>query len=264
MDLWFVAALIVAVLAFLILLSLIRAVTVYEFERGLKYKRGRFQGLLGPGLYWLFKPFSEIQKVDIRPAFASITGQEVLSSDGVTLKVSLAAQYQIVGPEVAVNRVADYQSTLYLELQLALREIIGSEPIDDVLAKRADFGRLLLEKTADSARAMGLELLQVEIKDIMFPGELKKIFSQVVKARQEGLAALEKARGETAALRNLANAARLMDANPNLMQLRLLQVMGQTSGNTVVLGMHPSSPVPIPAKGKPEIESAEEAATDEE
>lgn len=59
----------------------------------------------------------------------------------------------------------------------------------------------------------------------MFPGELKRIFAQVVQARQEGLAALEKARGETAPLRNLANAARTLAANPALLQLRTLQTM---------------------------------------
>jgi len=67
----------------------------------------------------------------------------------------------------------------------------------------------------------------------------------VTKARQEGLAALERARGETAALRNLANAARLVSDNPALMQLRLLQVVGEQSGNTVVLGM-PQSAAPLP------------------
>jgi hypothetical protein len=70
----------------------------------------------------------------------------------------------------------------------------------------------------------------------MLPGDLKRIFAQELAARKEGLAALEKARGETAALRNLANAARIIEDNPALMQLRLLQHLGATSGNTVVLG----------------------------
>ncbi len=69
----------------------------------------------------------------------------------------------------------------------------------------------------------------------MFPGELKNIFAQVVNARKEGLAALERARGESAALRNLANAASLFDNNPNLMQLRFLQSLEKNTGNTVVI-----------------------------
>jgi len=78
----------------------------------------------------------------------------------------------------------------------------------------------------------------------------------VVKARQEGLAALEKARGETAALRNLANAAQLIERTPALMQLRLLQVVGQNSGNTVVLGVPAQGgPIPIRARDREELET---------
>ncbi|MBI4316920.1 MAG: hypothetical protein HY675_00400 [Chloroflexi bacterium] len=83
----------------------------------------------------------------------------------------------------------------------------------------------------------------------MFPGELKKVFSQVVKARQEGLAALEKARGETAALRNLANAARLVEEKPTLLQIRMLQQLGEGSGNILVLGVPPAG-MPLPLRGK--------------
>ena len=83
----------------------------------------------------------------------------------------------------------------------------------------------------------------------MFPGQLKEIFAQVVKARKEGLAALERARGETAALRNLANAAKMAEKSPALMQLRLIQAVGESSGNSVVLGL-PSQVVPIQGQGK--------------
>lgn len=74
----------------------------------------------------------------------------------------------------------------------------------------------------------------VELKDVILPAELKKAFSETVRARQEGQAALERARGESAALRNLANAARLLDDNPSLMNLRVLQSLAAAqNGNTL-------------------------------
>jgi regulator of protease activity HflC (stomatin/prohibitin superfamily) len=93
--------------------------------------------------------------------------------------------------------------------------------------------------------AASLRLISVNLKDIMFPGKLKEIFAQVVQARKQGLAALEKARGETAALRNLANVAKMIEGNPNLLQLRLVQALGEAAGNTLILGM-PSQSVPVP------------------
>lgn len=239
------------VAATLLLRFVVRRVTILEYERGLKYSRGRFDRVLGPGQYWHTPVSTIIHKLDIRPRFVSITGQEVLSSDGVTLKVSLAANYEIVDPSVAVNTVHSFQEALYLELQLALREIVGAVDIDTVLDSRGELSRMLMDLTESKVGALGLRLISVDLKDIMFPGALKEIFAQVVKARKEGLAALERARGETAALRNLANAAKIVDGNPTLMQLRLVQALGEASGNTLILGMPAQAlPVPLPP-GRP-------------
>lgn len=225
-----------------------------EFERALKYDRGKFSGVLGPGQYWTYRLTTALTKLDVRPRFISVPGQEVLSSDGVTLRVSVAAQYEIADPAVAINEVENFEGALYLTLQLALREIIGTSEIDELLEKREQFGQRLLELSREPAEALGLKLHRVDLKDIMFPGDLKKTFAQVVSARKQGLAALERARGETAALRNLANAARMLEGNPALMQLRLLQQIGESAGNTIVLGL-PTSATPLPLK-EPDVEQA--------
>ena len=241
---------IIVLIAIFILFKIgLRRITVLEYEKGLKYSKGKFKDLIGPGQYWYIPYFVIIQKIDTRPRFVSITGQEVLSSDGVTLKVSIAANYEIIDPNVAINKVQSYQDALYLELQLALREIIGSVDIDAILSNRDELSTKLKEMTDQKIKELGLKLISVAIKDIMFPGKLKEMFAQVINARKEGLAALEKARGETAALRNLANAAKMIDSNPNLMQLRLVQALGQSSGNTLILGM-PQQGSPIPIKEK--------------
>jgi len=127
---------------------------------------------------------------------------------------------------------------------MALREIVGKEKIDALLENRAGISARLMELTSKKASELGLKLISADAKDVMFSGEMKKVFAQVVKAQKEGQAALERARGETAALRNLANAARIMDDNPNLLQLRALQALTDSSGNTLVLGL-PNSAVPL-------------------
>lgn len=225
-------------------------ITILEYEKGLKYAKGKFDSVVGPGQYWYIPFFTIIHKLDIRPRFVSITGQEVLSADGVTLKVSLAANFEITEPHVAVNKVKSFQDALYLELQLALREIIGASDIDTVLSGRTELSKKLIEITEPKVSDLGLSLISVSLKDVMFPGKLKDIFAQVVNAKKEGLAAIERARGETAALRHLANAAKMIDRNPNLMQLRLVQTLGEASGNTIVLGMpSPLAPIPVSKTG---------------
>lgn len=227
----------------------IKRVTIFEYQKALKYTKGRYRETLGPGQYWILASWSSIVPVDVRPDFITIPGQDVLSADGVTLKVSLAAQFEISDPNVAVNRNANFRTSLYLFLQMALREIVGKEKIDALLENRAAISGKLMELTSGKAAEIGLKLILADLKDIMFPGEMKKVFAQVVKAQKEGQAALEKARGETAALRNLANAARTIDDNPNLLQLRALQALADSSGNTLVFGL-PTGAVPIAKSAK--------------
>lgn len=220
-------------------------VTVLEYERGLRYVRGRFTGVLGPGQYRGWSATTVVRTIDIRPKVASVAGQEVLAADGVALKVSVVARYRVADPSLAVNGVENYELALHTVLQLALRSIVAASPVEALLQSRATLGKEITEQSTGPAGAVGLELISADLKDLTLPGELKKIFTQVVHARQEGLAALEKARGETAALRNLANAAQLIERNPVLLQLRMLQTFGQQSGNTLVLGVPGAGVVPI-------------------
>jgi regulator of protease activity HflC (stomatin/prohibitin superfamily) len=221
--------------------------TIFEYQRGLKYSSGRYSMTLPPGQYWTLSTFTSIVPVDVRPEFITIVGQDVLSSDGVSLKVSLAAELEVADPNVARNKNANYRSALYLTLQMALRETVGKEKIDDLMQNRSAIGARLMELTGAKASEYGIKLRLADVKDIMFPGEMKKAFSQVVKAQKEGQTALERARGETAALRNLANTARLIDDNPNLLQLRALQTPTDSGGNTLVLGL-PNALIQLPKK----------------
>ena len=127
--------------------------------------------------------------MDVRPEFITIIGQDVLSLDGVTLKASLAAEFEVADPNVAINKNANYRSALYLTLQMALREIVGKEKIDDLMPNRSAIGIKLMELASAKASDYGLKLRLADVKDIMFPGEMKKVFSQLVTAQKEGQAA---------------------------------------------------------------------------
>jgi len=223
--------------------QLFRRVTIFEYQRALRYRNGRYVGLLEPGRHWIYLPSTTITRIDAREMTLAVPGQELVGADGVSVKLSLAGRYRIADPDRAINRIANFTTMLYSELQIALREVISGHPVEELLQQRMAIGTELLARASGPAKDLGVELISLDVKDVMLPATTKRIFAQVVEARQQGLAALEKARGETAALRNLANAARLVEERPALMQLRWLQQVGSSTGNTVVLGMPPSSTV---------------------
>jgi len=261
--LWYVLSA-VTVLAFYIAIRIAKVrfvcVTVYEFQRALRYRKGRFLSVLGPGQYWILEPETTITPVDVRPNFVTLMGQEVLTADGVPLKVSIAANYEMSDPQLAINGQANYAQALYLLLQLAVREVISTSKADALMENRVDFAEKIQALAEPQVQKLGLKLLTADLKDLMISGDLKKSFAQVVKARKEGEAALERARGETAALRSLANAARMLQDNPQLMQLRMLQAMGESAGNTLVVGM-PSGATTLPLRGE-RGKSSNEQGTD--
>jgi regulator of protease activity HflC (stomatin/prohibitin superfamily) len=211
--------------------------TVFEYQRALLYRDGKFIKTLEPGSYWLWKFNTSVTKMDIRPTFLTLPGQELVTVDNMSIKVSLSVNYRIVDPYAAVQMTDSFSAALYTVAQLELRQLIAPMTIDQLMVARPAISEGLQKAIANRAAEFGVEVISADIKDIMLPGEIKKIMTQVVKAQKEAQAALEKTRGETAALRSLANAARMLEASPALMQLRLLQSIGETSGNTIVYGV---------------------------
>jgi regulator of protease activity HflC (stomatin/prohibitin superfamily) len=167
--------------------------------------------------------------------------------------VSAAISYRIVDAVLAVNSVESYATALHTEVQLALRQVVGGATIDECLEQRAQLPGKAKEIAAPRLAAIGIEVGSLDIKDIMFPGQLKETFAKIVNARKEAAASLERTRGETASLRYLANAARLFDESPSLMNLRIIQAITESKGNTFVLPASTSGPmIPIPTqKPKP-------------
>ena len=233
---YIMAVIIVLLLGLLFVGGLFRSVTVYEYERALKYRRGSLVEVLGPGRYRL-SAFTEVSKADIRPAYITVAGQEILTADSISVKASVSARYEIADPVKALCETQNYLESLYIELQIALREIISSATIEEVLAGRSGFGGRILEMPAGRAEEIGLRLISADIRDIMFPGALKQTFAQVAEARQEGLATLERARGESAALRTMANVGKMLENSPGLLQLRLLKALEESSDNTLILNL---------------------------
>jgi regulator of protease activity HflC (stomatin/prohibitin superfamily) len=231
--------LIVLAIAVVIAIAASRAVsvvTIHEYERGLRFRSGRLAGLVGPGTHLVLRPLSEIRALDARPIVVPIEGQEVLTADGVAAKISLVARYEVGDPVAAITRDAAYGRTTYLWLQLALRDAITRRTLDETLAARRDLGAEIRDAVAPRLAMLGVELLEVEVRDVMLPAELRRAFAAVLVARKEGEVALERARAETATLRSLANAGRVVADNPSLLQLRILHEVGASTGNTVVFG----------------------------
>lgn len=142
----------------------------------------------------------------------------------------------------------------------ALRAVAGGVTIEALLGQRLKIGAPLLARVQPDAAKVGINVTAGEVKDVTLPNDLKRALAEVLKAKQPGHAALEPARGESASLRNLANALWVLEGNPALQNLRLMQSLtaAQHAGHTLVLGM-PGGLVPLKQPAKPAGTESKEA-----
>ncbi|GAB4083050.1 hypothetical protein GCU67_08250 [Modestobacter muralis] len=213
-------------------------VVVEEWERVLAYRDGRFVEVLGPGRHRRPRWRRRTVRVVVRPRLLVVPAQEVLTGDGLTVKVSLLATCRTTDPRRWHEAVEGADGFVYAALQVALREAVAGRTLDELLTAREDPPEALRASVAPRAEAVGVTVEDVAVRDVMVPAELRRAAAGVATARAEGLAALERARAEVAATRALANAARMVAEQPGLLQLRTLQAV-ETGGATVVLTTGP-------------------------
>jgi regulator of protease activity HflC (stomatin/prohibitin superfamily) len=221
-----------------------RRVAVYEWETVLLYRGGRFRRIADPGIHYLFGPGDDAIRFDTRAQNLIISGQEVLSRDAIGLKLSLVVQYRVrdarrVVQTMPVRDVAQLGLHLHPLAQLPIRQAVASRNLDELLADRESIPQSIRSELEPKFVDSGLDLVAVAIRDIMIAKEVRDAYAASALAQKQAQALIETARGETAALRSLANAARMMRDNPELMQLRVLQAMQSGDGrkHTFVVDM---------------------------
>lgn len=217
-----------------------KKIYIKEFQVGLLYRMGRYKKILHPGLNRIWRFGSEVTLVDTRSEILVIPVQEILTIDPINLKVSVVLTHQIEKPSLAIHSVRDLTQAIYLKSQLVLRNVVSELRMEDVLQKRVEIEEKMLRLLQGEMTEHGVKIQSIRIRDIILPTDLKKAHTEVIRAQKEGQVALERARGESAALRNLANAARMLDNNPSLLYLRVLQSLSPkpgTVGNTLVWGV---------------------------
>jgi len=200
-------------------------ITVQAWEKGLKFRDGKFVGVLEPGRYrlarWLAK--DEVRTLDLRFQTMTIQGQEILTADKITVRLTVLAKFRVVDPAAAVMKVDNYVGQLYGDVQLALREAVAARTLDELIVEKAALGAKVLGALQLTAASYGLELVDVGVKDLILPGDLKEQFVRVIEARKKSEAAQIERREEVAATRSLANTAQLLEKNPTLLKLKILE-----------------------------------------
>ncbi len=227
-------------------------IVVNDWEIALLFSDGRYEGTLASGAHRVGALFREVTVKRLpRRQWITEANVECASADRFPLRLSLSALCELTDAKLAFD--ADHLVRARMALSAAAVHAAALAPLQDLVVGREAIS------AAAAAHVQGVvpgcTVAPVQVTSLVLPPEVRRMFTDVERARREGEAALERARAEHAALRALANAARLLRGNPELMNLRLLQAVGtgQKPG-TLVLGGSALSPV-MPAGARPDEEA---------
>jgi regulator of protease activity HflC (stomatin/prohibitin superfamily) len=235
-------------------------VTVQAHERGLRYEQGRLAGVLEPGRYKLWthpEAQARIATADMRRTELAIAGQELMTRDKVSLRLSLTVAYAIEDVVQATHRVESVRDSVYTAVQLAARSYVASVTLDELLEGRDAFTRFLTQEVVPKAKALGVRVDDLGLKDVVLPGEMKTLLNRVIEAEKAAAANVISRREETAATRSLVNTARLMADQPILLRLKELEAMKEIAAQIqevrIVVGAdHLQSLLPAQLLGRAE------------
>lgn len=240
-----------AVVALLAALGARRVTTVYPPNVGLLYRSGIFERELPPGRYAWFDPFKrtrvvQVSKASLPTALGEFT---VLSKDQFSFRVALASTVEVDDARAFAESQASIEpmpfarfmpqvgshAALHAYAAGAAQEVVASHGLRELIADPRLLPDAVQAKIANVVP--GARVTAVLLTSITLPPETRKMFTDVERSKIEAEASLERARGEQASLRALANASRLVKDNPALANLRFMQVLEQAPGaKTIVLG----------------------------
>jgi regulator of protease activity HflC (stomatin/prohibitin superfamily) len=216
---------------------------VNEYERAVFFRLGHVRPLpKGPGLIARIPGIDKLVKVTLRVEVVDIPPQSVITADNVTVQVDAVVYFQVFDPIKAVVGVDNFRFASQRVAMTSLRSIIGRHELDNLLAHREDVNNELKAVIAASTHHWGVDVRQVEIRDIVLPPELLRAMARQAEAERERRAKVIAAAGELAASKELAEAATRLAEAPGALQLRALQTLAEVAtehNSTVVF------PIPI-------------------
>ena len=202
-----------------------------EYERGVIFMLGRFYKVKGPGLIIVIPVLQQMVRVDLRTVVMDVPTQDVISRDNVSVQVNAVIYFRVIDPERAIIQVENFLEATSQLSQTTLRSVLGQHELDDMLAEReqlnADVQKILDKQTS----AWGIKVANVEIKHVDLNETMVRALAKQAEAERERRAKVIHAIGEAEAAEKLAQAARVLSAQDQAIQLRYLQTLVEIAGD---------------------------------
>lgn len=227
---WFIIIIVVIIL-------LRSIVQIDEYERGVKFSKGKFSKIMQPGWNLVLPIFESYKKIDIRTKVVDVPEQDVITKDNVSVRINAVIYYKIFDASKAILEVENFYYAVSQLAQTTMRNVVGSVSLNELLGEREKISVEICKIIDEATDPWGIKVENVELKDVSLPEEMKRVIARAAEAEREKEAILTKAKGEVEASKNLAIAAETMSSTPGAMHLRTLSTINDISSdqsNTII------------------------------
>lgn len=225
---------VIIVVAFVLLGSVKQ---INEYERGIKFRFGKFHSIMKPGWQVVLPIIESFKKVDIRTKAVDVPEQDAITKDNVSIRINAVLYYNIFDASKAILAVENYNYAVSQLAQTTMRNAVGEVSLDELLSKRDKISSTICKIVDEATDPWGIKVENVELKDIRLPEEMKRVIARVAEAEREKQAVITKSHGEVEASENLVKAANNLAGAPGALHLRTLETLNDISSdqsNTIV------------------------------
>jgi regulator of protease activity HflC (stomatin/prohibitin superfamily) len=212
-----------------------------EYERGVVFRLGRLVSFRGPGLSFVIPFIEKMVRVDLRTLTLTVSPQDVITRDNVSVKVAAVVYFRVLDPNRALTQVENYLFATSQLAQTTLRSVCGQAELDQILSQRETINARIQEIVDAQADPWGIKVSLVAVKDIDLPQDMQRAMAKQAEAERERRAKVIHAEGEFQAAQKLSDAAEIMATQPVAFHLRFLQALAQ-----VAIEKNETIIVPIP------------------
>ena len=228
------------IIGILVILFLSSIKQINEYERGIKFRFGKFNKIMKPGWNIVLPIINSYKKIDVRTKAVDVPEQEAITRDNVSIKINAVIYYKIFDASKAILAVENFYYAVSQLAQTTMRNAVGSVSLDELLGEREKISNEICSIIDKATDPWGIEVENVELKDISLPEEMKRVIAKAAEAEREKIAVITKAAGEVEASENLAKAAEIMTSSPGALHLRTLATLNDLSSdqsNTIIFAI---------------------------
>jgi regulator of protease activity HflC (stomatin/prohibitin superfamily) len=215
-----------------------------QWEKAIVLRLGKFQGLRGPGLFWIVPLVDTIPTwIDHRVMVTPFAAQKTLTKDTVPVDVDAVLFWVVWDAEKAALEVKNYEAAVDWAAQTALRDITGRMMLADILVGRSTIDQELQKIIDERTTPWGVTVQSVEIRDIVIPQDLEDAMSRQAQAERERQARVILGESEKQIAESFAEASLSYINNPTALHLRAMNMLFEGLKEKGALVIVPSSAV---------------------